>query len=490
MELRNVLRATRRRWWLIIVGLVGAFGCAGVATALAVPQYATSVTFFVATPSEFVSESYQGGMFSQQRGATYVHLINGGLARDIAAADGIDLTPKQVQERIKGHAIRDTVLLQATIVDSDPGRSQRIGQVLTERLISRVQQLETPPGKTTSTVKVDVLAGPTLDPSPVSPNPVRNFTLAGLFGMILGMAAAVVREQLDLTVKTAEALQQVAGRPVLGVVPLDSGAKRTPLVVGTRATEGAARGNRVRLACAEAFRHLRTNLQFIDIGRPQKVIVITSPMSEEGKSTVAANLAIAFAEAGRRVALVEADLRCPKVAKYLGLGGTVGLSNVLAGQAQLTDVLQRWGRLDLHLLPSGPTPPNPSELLSSPRMTALLQSLRETFDVVIIDTPPVVPFTDAAVVGAVADGAVLVVRSGKTQRARIRAAVASLRTVDARLLGCVLNMHARSVDDHYYYGHEEVAGEGEPVGANVGPATARHGTPVASGATRSQGSGR
>jgi non-specific protein-tyrosine kinase len=183
-----------------------------------------------------------------------------------------------------------------------------------------------------------------------------------------------------------------------------------------------------------------------------KTIVITSSVPDEGKSTTAVNLAIAFAEMGRRVVLIEADLRRPRIAEYLGVEGAIGLSNVLAGQVAVADALQPWGHGQLQVLASGFVPPNPSELLGSRNMSALLSRLRAEFDVILIDTPPMLPVTDAAVVATHADGAVLVARSGKTAQARIRTALASLRAVDAQVLGCVLNMQPTKGSVEHYYG--------------------------------------
>lgn len=453
MDMRDVLQATARYWWLVVAVAMAALGCAVVVNAVAVPQYATTVVFFVTTPSEGVSESYQGGLFSQQRVRSYEHLLTGDkLAHAIAGADGVGLTPAEVQSRISSWGVDGTVLLRARATDTDPARSERIANVLAREFISLVEEIETPPDRSSPAVKVEVVEGPAPSSGPVSPKPVRNFAIAGLLGLLLGVMAALLRRALDVTVKTAEVLQRVTGAPVLAVVPFDSGMKRhTPLVAGSRVAEGAAKRSRSHSARGEAFRHLRTNLQFLDVDDPPKVIVITSAVVGEGKSSTAVNTAIAFAEAGRAVALVEADLRRPRVAAYLGVEGGVGLSDVLAGRVRVEDVLQRWGRNDLHVLPSGFMPPKPSELLGSQSMVALLGRLRERFDVVIVDSPPLLPFTDAAVVAASADGAVVVVRSGKTHQARVRTAVARIEAVGARLLGSVLNMQATKVEEGYYY---------------------------------------
>ena len=214
---------------------------------------------------------------------------------------------------------------------------------------------------------------------------------------------------LDTTIRQPQVLRTLTEVPVLGVIPFEKSAKKSPLI-----SEGQARSIR-----AEAFRQLRTNLQFVDVERPVRVLVVTSSVADEGKSTTATNLAVSFSESGRQVLLIEADLRRPRVADYLGLERAVGLTNVLAGQVDIDDVLQPWGRGGLSVLPSGSIPPNPSELLGSPRMLDLLERLKTRFEIIVIDTPPLLPVTDAAVAAAHADGAVLVARYGKATRGQV-----------------------------------------------------------------------
>jgi capsular exopolysaccharide synthesis family protein len=469
VDLKDVLRALRRSWWLVLAAAVTAVGIACGLTATAAPQYATSVTFFVSTPSDGVSAAYQGGLFSQQRVKSYAELLRGErLARAVAEDGSLGLTPGQIQARTSARAVPETVLLQATVTDPDPARSEKVAKALAERFMALVETLETPPGGRTPTVKVEVVAGPLLDSVPVSPRPARNLALATLLGLLIGAAAAVLRETLDTTVKSAEALSALTTAPALAAIPFDATAKRKPLVMGGNAHS----------ARAESFRQLRTNLQFVDVDRPVKAIAVTSAVPEEGKSTTAVNLAIAFAEAGSRVLLVEADLRRPRIAEYLGLEGAVGLSNVLAGQVRVDEVLQQWGSHELHVLPSGFIPPNPSELLGSAAMAALLDHQRQSFDMVIIDTPPLLPVTDGAVVAVQADGALLVTRSGKTARVQVTRATAALSAVDARILGCVLNMQPGKTDTPYYYGKAQTRrgvsahrrGEAAPVPATPAPA--------------------
>ncbi len=447
MDLRSTLRATRRHWWIVLVGVGLAAGGAVLTTAMTVPRHAASVRFFVTTPSQGITDSYQGGLFSQQRVKSYADLLTSErLARSVAAAEGSGLNATQVQRLITAHAVPDTVLLEATVTDTDTARAERIAQAVSAQFLLLVKELETPPGTGAPTVKVEVVAGPTIDPTPVAPQPARNAALGLLLGLVVGVGAAVLREVLDVSIKTAETLQQVADAAVLATVPFDSGAKKSPLVID---------GDDAHSARAEAYRHLRTNLRFVDVDRPIRTIVVTSAVPDEGKSTTAVNLALSFASAGQRVLLVEADLRRPRVAEYLSLEGAVGLSNVLAGQADLDEVLQRWGAYDMHVLPSGFIPPNPSELLGSRNMALLLERLQDRYHMIILDTPPLLPVTDAAVLATMVDGTLLVTRSGKTPEARVRTAVESLRVVDARILGCVLTMQPTKKETGYYYYYGE-----------------------------------
>jgi capsular exopolysaccharide synthesis family protein len=461
VDLKDVLPTLRRNWWLVLAAVLTTVGIAGGVTATVAPRYASSVTFFVSTPTDGVSAAYQGGLFSQQRVKSYAELLGGDrLARAAAEDASLGLTARQIQSRVAARAVPETVLLQATVTDTNPARAEKLAKALAERFVSLVETLETPRDGRTPTVKVEVVAGPQAPSGPVSPRPARNLALATLLGLLVGLAAAMLRESLDTTIKTGEALSALTAAPALAVVAYDATAKRRPLVMGDNAHS----------ARAESFRQLRTNLQFVDVDRPVRVITMTSAVPEEGKSTTAVNLAIAFAEAGRRVLLVEADLRRPRIAEYLGIEGAAGLSNVLAGQVDVEDVMQRWGSHELHVLPSGFIPPNPSELLGSTAMSRLLERQREIFDMVIIDTPPLLPVTDGAVVAVKTDGAVLVTRSGKTARVQVARATAALKTVDARILGCVLNMQPGRTVTPYYYG-KPGGSRTVPAGRRSDPAT-------------------
>ncbi|GIF03805.1 polysaccharide biosynthesis tyrosine autokinase [Actinoplanes siamensis] len=450
MDLRDYIRVARKRWWLLLAAVLASAGIATLVTLRATPLYATSVTFFITTPNTGVSDAYQGGLFSQQRVRSYQSLLTSDrLARLVAQDRRLGLTADQVRTRISAQAMPETVLLRATVTDSSRERSQLVASALAHRFKIRVEQLETPPGREIPSVKVEVVAGPETADDPVSPRPVRNLGIATLLGLLAGLGAAVLRDLLDTTVKTPEGLQEVAGAPVIAGLPYDAEVRSGPLNV-------AGTGHSAR---TEALRQLRTNLRYVDVDKPVTMLVVTSAMPGEGKSSTACGLAMLCAENGQRVLIMDADLRRPRVADYLGLEGSVGLTTVLAGQASVDDVVQQYGER-LFVLPSGFLPPNPSELLGSHLMAELLTDLRGRFDTIVVDCPPLLPVTDAAVVAARADGALLLARAGKTTSAQVATAVKALRAVDARLLGCVLNMLATKGADACYYYDEYAAKDG------------------------------
>jgi receptor protein-tyrosine kinase len=233
-------------------------------------------------------------------------------------------------------------------------------------------------------------------------------------------------------VKSQEDVTELTGSAVMGTIAFDPVAVKQPLVtdLGTHAPR------------VEAFRVLRTNMQFVNVDSDSKVFAVTSSLPSEGKTTTACNLAITLAQTGQRVLLIEADLRRPKVADTLQLESVVGLTTVLVGRIGLEDAVQEYSVENLSVLTSGAIPPNPSELLQSQAMADVLDEVRKAYDVIIVDAPPLLPVTDAALLTAQSDGALIVVRHGKTTKDQLRHSMERLEAVEGRALGVVLNMIA------------------------------------------------
>jgi capsular exopolysaccharide synthesis family protein len=431
MEPHVYLRALRRRWRWVVAVLVVALTLGGTVSVTMTKRYASSVTFFVNAPSRDVADAYTGSLFSAERVKSYVEVLTSDrLARSIAEDGALGLDADQVRSRITAQAVPDSVLLQATVTDTSAARSLQIAQSLATAFINLVHTLESGPGVDTPAVNVELVTGPVLNPTPLAPRPTQVLVLAGLLGLLIGAAIAVMREVRDTSVRSPGALQQFEIGPHLGSICADRWMSYQPLI-------GGATGRSWR---AEELRRIRTNLSSIRRDGEAHIVAVTSAVPSEGKSTTAANLAIMFAEADYRVVIVDANLRKPGLADIFRVEGAVGLTNILAGQASLDSVLQPWGAQGLWVLPSGEVPDNPSELLGSRAMAEVLLSLKEKFDVVIIDTAPLLAVTDAVVVAAQATGTILVVRQGRTAAGKVRAAVQALHSVEANVLGCVLNM--------------------------------------------------
>ena len=445
MELRDYLRVARRRWRLIVGCVLAAISVAALVTIQMTPQYASSARLFVSTAPSDSGDAYQGSLFSAQRVTSYADLASGReLASRVINTLSLDVEPDELTERVTVTVVPQTVLLELSVTDPSPQRAQRLAQAYASELTGFVAELETPPGRRVAPIKASIVDAAALPSEPVAPEPLRNIGFAAILGLLIGLGAAVLRELLDTSVKGPEDIAHAVDAPVMGTIAFDGSAVKKPLI--TSLDSHAPR--------VEAFRVLRTNMQFVDVDNDSKVFVVSSSVPAEGKTTTATNLAITLAQAGQRILLVEGDMRRPKITENLSLESAVGLTTALVGQIHVLDAVQDSGIRNLSVLTSGTTPPNPSELLQSQAMTELLGELRRHFDVIIIDAPPLLPVTDAALLTSQSDGALLVVRHGKTTRDQLRHAVERIEAVGGRTLGVVLNMiPTRGGGDGYGYGY-------------------------------------
>jgi capsular exopolysaccharide synthesis family protein len=430
MTPREYLDLFRERWRAILAGLLLGIAVAVGIVVTATPLYAAQVTLFVsAGTSADASAALDRSQLSSQRMQTYVKLImSDRVAGDVVQSLALPMTGPELAGRIAASSEPETVLLDAIVSDEDPVRAATIANTLAEQFISAVEDLEQPggviPGDAVVSASVFEDAVPPAEPD--WPRPVLTIAIGALLGLLAGFALAVLRRALGTSITSRRLLGDAVAAPVLGVVARQRGSAKHPLVV-----RDAPRGPR-----AEAYRQLRTNLQFVDVDRALKVVMLTSPSPGDGTTTVLANLAVTMAEAGQRVLVVEADLRRPRAADVFGVEQSDGLSSVLARRAEVDDVVQH-GEGGVDILPSGPIPPNPGQLLASPRMAELLDELRPRYDVILLDTSPLLPVADATVLAPLADGVVLVVRAG-TPAHRVEAAREALGAVSARLVGTVL----------------------------------------------------
>lgn len=431
MELREVLTALRAAWWLPLAGLFVGGVAALTVSLLQTPLYTSSTQLFVSTrDSVSTSEAFQGSQFSQERVASYARLITGEeLAGRVIDQVGLDQSPGRLADRITASAVTDTVLIDVTVTDESPEKAKRIADAIGDEFTAFAAELETPDGAESSPVKVTVTDRAEAASEPSSPQTARNVALGLLVGLLVGAGLAIVRARLDRTVKDPADVVQLTGVPVIGTVLRDEVLQKQH-IFDKKST------NRT----AEDYRQLRTNLQFLNVDEPPKVIMVTSAIPSEGKTTVVVNLGLALADAGRKVTIVEADLRKPKVTRYLGIVGGVGLTNILAGTAELDEVVQHYGAGALTIIAAGPTPPNPGELLASSQMASLVDRLRGENDYVLVDAPPLLPVADASGLAVIMDGVLLSVRYGSTTKDQLSQAATTLERVGAKTLGVILNI--------------------------------------------------
>ncbi|QZY28771.1 polysaccharide biosynthesis tyrosine autokinase [Nocardioides coralli] len=445
MELRDYWNTIRRRWVTVVACLVLAVAAASLVTWQTTPLYQSTAKVFVSTSEKDTATAYQGGLFATQRVASYADLVNEpSTAERVSSALGGDLDPTMLEENVEATVVPETVILEISFTHPDAEVARDVAATYATGMREIVADLETPAGKDRAPINASMYGYPQVPDSPVSPQPVRNLGLAVVLGLMLGVGLAVSRELLDTSVSSPEDVRTVTEAPILGNLHTD------PKAV----SEHPASVLKAATPWSEAFRVLRTNMQYVEVDHNKRVFVVTSALPGEGKSTTAVNLAVTLALAKQRVVLVECDLRRPMVAKRLKLDDAVGTTSVLIGQVSIDDALQPYRSTGLSVLTSGPIPPNPSELLQSVAMEKLLGDLRDRFDVVILDAPPLLPVTDSALLSAQADGAIVVVRHGKTTRDQLDHALDRVEAVDAKTAGIVMNLiPAKKARSGYGYGY-------------------------------------
>lgn len=452
MELGDHLHVLRTRWLTITAIALATLAAAAVATLLMTPQYTSSTRmFFAVQGGESVSDLAQGATFTEKQMASYAEVARSPIVLEpVIETLNLDVSARDLSDALNVTVAADTTILVIAATDEDPVLARDIANAAATQLSDTVSGLspERPDG--TETVRATMLSEAQVANSPSSPSTSRNLALGLVLGLMLGVGVALLREILDTKVRDESDISAVTDVTPLATVPIDESATDHPVFMHDDS----------RSLRAEAIRRLRTNLQFVDFGDRPSSIVVTSSVPAEGKTTTAINLAASLADAGARVILVDADLRRPSIAKYMGFEGRVGLTTVLIGRANVEDVAQPWQGTSLDVLPSGQVPPNPSELLGSRAMSRLLTELAASYDVIVIDSPPLLPVTDAAILSKMAGGTLVVAGADRLQKQQLRASLESLEQVDAHVLGIVLNKAQRKDRDRYayeYYSSEDPA---------------------------------
>lgn len=410
------------------------------------PTYSSTARLFVSTEATTsTSDLLQGSNFTQQRVKSYADIASSPKVLEPVIRDlGLRETTEELSKRVTSSVPLNTVIIELTVEDESPVRAAAIANRLALSLTTTVEEIEKPVDGVATPVKVTIIQDGQTPLNPDNPKPFLDMIIALFGGLVVGVGLAILIENLDLRIRNHGDIEALTTASVLGGIGFDEDAQENPLIVHTKP----------KSTRAEAFRQLRTNIQFVEAVEGRKSIIISSSVPSEGKSTTIANLAIAMADTGAKVLLIDCDFRKPKQHKYLGIEGAVGLTNHLIGQAKLEDVIQPWGKGKLSILPAGQVPPNPSELLGSEKMKKLILDAEKKFDMVLIDTAPLLPVTDAAILSTMTGGVVVVVSVGKTTRPQLQGALSHIETVGGKVLGFVMNkIPTKGADAYGYYSY-------------------------------------
>jgi non-specific protein-tyrosine kinase len=419
--------------------IAGGFG-AYVHAARTPKTYVSKAALFINIPAaRNTQEQLQGVQLTSQLIKSYALIATSmTTAERVKAQLDLPESAASIAGRISANAKPDTVILIVAAVDTEPLRAKLIAQTTAGVLNQVISDLERDRDRS-GAVEARVIEDAQTPRNPVSPRPNRSLVIGLLLGAMVGVAVGLGLDALDRSVKSPEDAEGLVDAPSLATIPRIRDLSRAATLVADDALSPAA----------EAYRALRTAVRFLEPDEPISTLVVTSASAGEGKTTTATNLAIALAQSGERVILVDADLRRARLADSLGLVGGLGLSDLILRTASMDDVLLGWREL-LAVLPAGTVPPNPAELLGSQRMATVLAELAGRCDIVVIDTPPVLPVTDAVVLAAQADATLLVARYGKAQRSLVVEASKRLRGVGAYVVGSVLNAAPEAKAQDYY----------------------------------------
>ncbi len=508
MELKDYIRPLRKWWWLIMAATLIATASSFLATLRQPAIYRTTATVMIGSAIENPNPNGNEFWLTQQLANTYADIVKRDTVRTGAMAQlGLAWLPEYT-----ARVVPNTQLVELTVTDTSPQRAKAVADALAHQLVllsptapgredqqrqafisaqlndleAKIQETQDEIGRKQSELanmfsarqiadtqtqiaglqnklatlqanyaallantqkgalnSISVIEPAAVPARPVGPNKGATILLAAAIGLLLAAGAGYLLDYLDDTLKNPDDVEKVAGLTTLGAVPriesIGPGNELAALMAG----QSAGR---------EAYRVLRTNLQFAAVDRPLRVLMVTSPSPTEGKSLTVANLAVALAQADKRIILVDTDLHKPRLHRVFGLRNNVGITTALLEEHPVADgLLQPTAVPGLSVLTSGPLPPNPAELLGSARMRELLAHLSAQADVVLLDSPPTVALSDAAILSTQCDGVLLVFDAGSTRREVARRAVEALRRVNARVVGAVLNRMPLQGDGYYYY---------------------------------------
>lgn len=446
MELKDYWRIFRAHW-IAVVAITVMGGLIGVGWALIQPKvYAASASGLLTTGvNSDISTATIGENYAKSRVKSYIDIAKSTTVAQIAADDlGLAASPNQLLQQISVTNPVDTATLKVTAEADTAEKARDLAETWIKAIGQQVSELENSdvsdkPSSAESIVSFKSLDSALLPQNPIFPNKKLALAVGLLAGAVSALGYALLRNIFDRRVHSLEEVERETNVSVIGTIPFHKGFTNEQRMLESTGGNDRTEKGREEYAIAESLRELRTNLQFMSIDKPPRKIVITSALPAEGKSTLISNLASTIAASGQNVVVIDGDLRRPMIAKTFGLLEGVGLTDVLIGRARLTDVLQSWGTSGkLFVLGAGKIPPNPSELLASKALHDIIDDLAE-HAIVLIDAPPLLPVTDAAILTARTDGALVVTRANKTTYEELNAALDNVTKVNGHVLGIIIN---------------------------------------------------
>jgi polysaccharide biosynthesis transport protein len=432
MTLAQYWRVLAKHRLLALIPFLLLVGAALILSKQATPEYTARASVWFTGQS--ATDPYQGANYTQSQMGSYAQLATKPIVLEpVIESLGLNTTTNELAKTITAVVVPSSVIVEIAATDPDPQRSASIANAVTGEVAKAAKALAPSLANGRAALSATVVAAATPPKVASSPDTRRNVLAGALVGFLLGLLLPVFREALESKVHGAEDLP--AGLPVLASVPW---VKPLPW-----AGRGGHRSQRADLVMTESLRKVRASLRFLEAERPVKLIAFSSSVAFEGKTSLSIQLARVLAEGSGDVLLLDGDLRHPQVATYLALDGGIGLTDVLAGSVTLDQAVQQTSTR-LHVLPAGSAVQDPAELFASRPMSVLMETLRERYDYVVIDSPPLLPVADASVLATHADGLVLIARYGKVTRAQVASSIEQLKRVDARVFGAVINAARRS----------------------------------------------
>ncbi len=452
LDLRQLLRIGRQYWWLVIVLMMVAGGTAYWRSSKQPDLYRTTSQVLL-VGGEQESDTYRAQVTSLGLLQTYGDLVHSDIVLErVIGALQLPYDVVSLDSKVAIASSAENLIIGISVIDTDPGRAAEIADEVARQFIQYISERQ----NFTLSSGVEVAGFARVPSVPFEPKPVTAGLLGAFVGLLLAVATIALLEFLDNTVKPTSPMKELTGSPLLATIPSLDGMKPGPHQAFSVAQP--------RSPAAEAMRLIRTNLEFASASSPVDRILVTSPNAGEGKSTLVANLGIVMAQSGLRTVIVDADLRRPTQDRVFGVSGSEGLTTLLTHPERSWETIAKKVAVpNLLLIPSGPLPPDPADLVSSRRFADLLARISAEVDLVVIDAPPMLVASDALAIAAETDGVLLVCHANRTRLDALSQVTESFRDHNIRLIGVVLNRAKQQRATYYgrYYNSTKAPATGD-----------------------------